>query len=131
MLAPVVSLQRKQQYPLFDMAYQGFASGDTERDAESIRIFLADGHQIAVGQSFAKNMGLYGQRIGCLRWGARPPRRKQAEGPRLVFAIKVTLLFWRIAVAKGGSSFLAHTSAHFRLGSAPLRFVAGVPDCPL
>jgi histidinol-phosphate/aromatic aminotransferase/cobyric acid decarboxylase-like protein len=131
MLAPVVPLQQKQQYPLFDMAYQGFASGDTERDAESIRIFLADGHQIAVGQSFAKNMGLYGQRIGCLRWGPRVPRRNQARGPFSVFAIKITLSSGRIAVAKGGSSFLAHTSPHVGLGSAPLRFVAGVPDCPL
>lgn len=49
------------------MAYQGFASGDTERDAQAIRIFLNDGHQIACAQSFAKNMGLYGQRVGCLR----------------------------------------------------------------
>lgn len=80
MLAPVVPLQQKQQYPLFDMAYQGFASGDTERDAESIRIFLADGHQIAVGQSFAKNMGLYGQRIGCLRWEHGRPGEIKHEG---------------------------------------------------
>lgn len=50
------------------MAYQGFASGDTERDAKSIRIFLEDGHLIGCAQSYAKNMGLYGQRVGCLRY---------------------------------------------------------------
>jgi aspartate aminotransferase len=71
-------VKQKQQYPLFDMAYQGFASGDTERDAESIRIFLADGHQIAVGQSFAKNMGLYGQRIGCLSVVTESPQETAA-----------------------------------------------------
>lgn len=49
------------------MAYQGFASGDPERDAKAIRIFLEDGHLIGCAQSFAKNMGLYGQRVGCLR----------------------------------------------------------------
>jgi len=43
------------------MAYQGFASGDFERDAAAVRSFLNDGHQIALCQSFAKNMGLYGK----------------------------------------------------------------------
>ncbi|KAF7139920.1 hypothetical protein RHSIM_Rhsim06G0130100 [Rhododendron simsii] len=56
----------KGHLAFFDMAYQGFASGDTERDAKSIRIFLEDGHLIGCAQSYAKNMGLYGQRVGCL-----------------------------------------------------------------
>lgn len=60
-------LQAKGHFPLFDMAYQGFASGNPERDAKAIRIFLDDGHSIGLAQSFAKNMGLYGQRVGCLR----------------------------------------------------------------
>jgi aspartate aminotransferase len=47
------------------MSAQGFASGDCARDAEAIRIFLADGHQLGTSQSYAKNMGLYGQRVGC------------------------------------------------------------------
>lgn len=40
---------------------QGFASGDCERDAGAIRTFLADGHRLGCSQSYAKNMGLYGQ----------------------------------------------------------------------
>ncbi|KAJ8438195.1 hypothetical protein Cgig2_001913 [Carnegiea gigantea] len=56
----------KGHFPFFDMAYQGFASGDPERDAKAIRIFLQDGHLLGISQSFAKNMGLYGQRVGCL-----------------------------------------------------------------
>ena len=44
---------------------QGFASGDCDRDAQAIRIFLADGHRMGCSQSYAKNMGLYGQRVGC------------------------------------------------------------------
>ncbi|KAL6629390.1 hypothetical protein ACP70R_029155 [Stipagrostis hirtigluma subsp. patula] len=56
----------KNHFPFFDMANQGFASGDPERDARAIRIFLEDGHQVGCAQSYAKNMGLYGQRVGCL-----------------------------------------------------------------
>ncbi|KAJ6880211.1 hypothetical protein NC652_033529 [Populus alba x Populus x berolinensis] len=56
----------KGHFAFFDMAYQGFASGDPDRDAKSIRIFLQDGHHIGISQSYAKNMGLYGQRVGCL-----------------------------------------------------------------
>lgn len=58
-------MKERRLYPMFDMAYQGFASGDCERDAQAIRIFLKDGHNMALSQSYAKNMGLYGQRVGC------------------------------------------------------------------
>lgn len=50
----------------FDSAYQGFASGDLSTDSESYKIFIRDGHPIILSQSFAKNMGLYGMRIGAL-----------------------------------------------------------------
>uniref|UniRef100_A0A3B3QRL9 Aspartate aminotransferase n=1 Tax=Paramormyrops kingsleyae TaxID=1676925 RepID=A0A3B3QRL9_9TELE len=50
----------------FDMAYQGFASGDTDRDAWAVRYFIGQGHNILLAQSFAKNMGLYGERVGGL-----------------------------------------------------------------
>lgn len=43
------------------MAYQGFASGDIDRDAWAVRYFVEQGHNILLSQSFAKNMGLYGQ----------------------------------------------------------------------
>lgn len=48
----------------FDMAYQGFASGDADRDAFAVRYFVEKGHQPVLAQSFAKNMGLYGERVG-------------------------------------------------------------------
>ena len=50
------------------MAYQGFASGDSERDAKATRIFLEDGNLIGCAQSYAEKMGLYGQRVGCMRY---------------------------------------------------------------
>ncbi|XP_059282575.1 aspartate aminotransferase, mitochondrial [Lycium ferocissimum] len=56
----------KGHFAFFDMAYQGFATGNPEKDAKAIRIFLEDGHPIGCAQSYAKNMGLYGQRVGCL-----------------------------------------------------------------
>jgi len=57
-------LKSKGALAFFDMAYQGFASGDVSRDAFAVRQFVADGHNIVLSQSFAKNMGLYGERAG-------------------------------------------------------------------
>jgi len=54
----------KKLYAFFDMAYQGFASGDVDGDAFAVRQFLEDGHNICLAQSYAKNMGLYGERAG-------------------------------------------------------------------
>ncbi len=50
----------------FDSAYQGFASGDAEADAFAVRHFISEGVPIALAQSFAKNFGLYGERVGVL-----------------------------------------------------------------
>ena len=51
-------VKEKKHYPFFDMAYQGFASGDTTRDALAVRHFQAEGHEFCLAQSFAKNMVL-------------------------------------------------------------------------
>ncbi|KAI0035714.1 aspartate aminotransferase [Vararia minispora EC-137] len=63
-LAEVV--QRKGHYAFFDSAYQGFGSGDLERDARAVRYFAGRGVPMVVCQSFAKNAGLYGERVGAL-----------------------------------------------------------------
>lgn len=57
-------VKQKKLFPFFDMAYQGFASGDLEKDSAAVRLFIKDGHHIALAQSYAKNMGLYGERVG-------------------------------------------------------------------
>ena len=57
-------MKEKEHLPFFDMAYQGFASGDTDKDAYPLRLFVKEGHQPVLSQSFAKNMGLYGERVG-------------------------------------------------------------------
>ncbi|KAI0102037.1 aspartate aminotransferase-like protein [Nemania sp. FL0031] len=59
----------KKLFPLFDSAYQGFATGDADNDAWAIRYFTtyANGKiEFAVAQSFSKNFGLYGERLGAL-----------------------------------------------------------------
>lgn len=53
-------------FPLFDCAYQGFASGSVENDIKSFRYFLSRGFETLCCQSFAKNFGLYNQRVGNL-----------------------------------------------------------------
>lgn len=58
--------KKKSFLPFFDMAYQGFSSGSTDRDAAALRLFVADGHTPLFTQSFAKNMGMYGERVGAL-----------------------------------------------------------------
>jgi len=59
-------MKKKNHVAFMDMAYQGFASGDAERDAAAVRIFVEDGHNLVLAQSYAKNFGLYGHRIGAL-----------------------------------------------------------------
>ncbi|KAK6129735.1 hypothetical protein DH2020_036536 [Rehmannia glutinosa] len=59
-------MRSKALLPFFDSAYQGFASGNLDADAESVRMFVRDGGECLVAQSFAKNMGLYGERVGAL-----------------------------------------------------------------
>ncbi|KAK6204373.1 aspartate aminotransferase [Scheffersomyces amazonensis] len=64
-------IQDKSFYPLVDMAYQGFASGDPYKDIGFIRklnSLVVDGkiNSYALCQSFAKNMGLYGERTGSI-----------------------------------------------------------------
>ncbi|KAJ5266690.1 Aspartate [Penicillium angulare] len=50
-------------FPFFDCAYQGFASGDLDHDAWAL-IHFSSRMELAAAQSFSKNMGLYGERVG-------------------------------------------------------------------
>jgi aspartate aminotransferase len=59
-------IQEKGHFTFFDCAYQGFASGDLDKDATPIRIFVNRGMEVFCAQSYAKNFGLYGERIGAL-----------------------------------------------------------------
>ncbi|KAH7685717.1 Aspartate aminotransferase protein [Dioscorea alata] len=59
-------MRSKALLPFFDSAYQGFASGNLDADAQPVRLFAADGGELLAAQSYAKNMGLYGERVGAL-----------------------------------------------------------------
>jgi aspartate aminotransferase len=41
---------KKNLTPFFDMAYQGFASGDCDKDAFAVRYFVEQGHNILLAQ---------------------------------------------------------------------------------
>ncbi|KAK0400460.1 hypothetical protein QR680_015257 [Steinernema hermaphroditum] len=59
-------IKRRKLFPFFDIAYQGFASGDPDADAWAIRYFVNQGIELICAQSFAKNFGLYNERVGNL-----------------------------------------------------------------
>ena len=46
------------------MAYQGFVLSDHDKDAFPIRMFANNGMDMCITQSFTKNFGLYGERVG-------------------------------------------------------------------
>lgn len=59
-------MKEKKLFTFFDAAYQGFASGDLDKDAWAVRYFASEGFEFVCAQSFAKNFGLYNERIGNL-----------------------------------------------------------------
>ncbi|KAK7109200.1 hypothetical protein V1264_013285 [Littorina saxatilis] len=59
-------IEARKLFPLLDCAYQGFATGDLEADAQVVRYFVKRGFELFIAQSFSKNFGLYNERIGNL-----------------------------------------------------------------
>lgn len=64
-------VEKNGLYPVIDMAYMGFSSGKPDQDIEVIRKLnkrVVDGSLsgYSLCQSFAKNMGLYGERVGSI-----------------------------------------------------------------
>lgn len=81
-------VKSKKHFAFFDMAYQGFASGDTVRDAFAVRYFVEQGHQILLCQSFAKNLGLYGERVGTISLVTASPEEKARVDSQLKLVIR-------------------------------------------
>ncbi|KAF4394898.1 hypothetical protein G4B88_002775 [Cannabis sativa] len=59
-------IRSKGLLPFFDSAYQGLVSGSLEEDAESVRLFVGDGGECLIAQTYSKIMGLYPERVGAL-----------------------------------------------------------------
>ncbi len=58
-------IKKQRIIPLFDLAYQGFGRG-IEEDAQAVRYFAEEGHEMGIAYSFSKNFGLYAERVGFL-----------------------------------------------------------------
>eukprot|EP01113_Clastostelium_recurvatum_P006494 TRINITY_DN1292_c0_g1_i1.p1 TRINITY_DN1292_c0_g1~~TRINITY_DN1292_c0_g1_i1.p1 ORF type:complete len:441 (+),score=116.37 TRINITY_DN1292_c0_g1_i1:26-1348(+) len=71
-------VQEKGLFPFVDGAYQGYASGDLDRDAYASRMFLRRGVEFMAAQSYSKNFGLYGERIGALNVVTSSPEAAKA-----------------------------------------------------
>jgi len=80
-------VKSRKLLPFFDMAYQGFASGSVDQDAFAVRQFLSDGHKILLSQSYSKNMGLYGQRVGAFTVVAAD----KEEASRVLSQVKIVI----------------------------------------
>lgn len=61
-----VVIKEKHLFPFFDCAYQGFSSGNLDKDAWAVRYFVEQGFELVAAQSFSKNFGLYNERVGQL-----------------------------------------------------------------
>ncbi len=70
-----IIIKKKRLIPLFDFAYQGFGEG-IEQDALAVRLFAQEQHEMFVAYSFAKNFGLYGERVGLLAVIAKTPEAR-------------------------------------------------------
>jgi aspartate aminotransferase len=55
--------------PFFDCAYQGFASGNAPQDAAALRLFVEDGHTLALVQILLQEL-----------WFVRSTRRSPVGG---------------------------------------------------
>ena len=82
-------MKARNQFPFFDCAYQGFASGDLKRDAWAISYFIENGFELVVAQSFAKNFGLYGERAGCFHFVAGPGGDAENEVKRVASQLAI------------------------------------------
>ncbi|KAK9385457.1 pyridoxal phosphate-dependent transferase [Lipomyces mesembrius] len=81
-------VKKRDHFVFFDMAYQGFASGDADRDAYALRYFVEQGHQLVLSQSFAKNMGLYGERVGAFSMVVNSAEEKKRVDSQLKIIVR-------------------------------------------
>ncbi|XP_047616444.1 aspartate aminotransferase, cytoplasmic [Phacochoerus africanus] len=98
-------MKRRFLFPFFDSAYQGFASGNLEKDAWAIRYFVSEGFELFCAQSFSKNFGLYNERVGNLTVVAKEPDSILRVLSQMEKIVRVT---WSNPPAQG-ARIVAHT----------------------
>lgn len=79
--------KKNKLFPFFDTAYQGFASGSLDQDGYGLRYFLDNGFEMVIAQSFAKIMGLYGERTGALHFVCQD----KATAARVMSQVKIII----------------------------------------
>lgn len=82
-------IRHRGHFPFFDCAYQGFASGDLTRDAWACRYFVEQGLECCIAQSFAKNLGLYGERVGAFHVIVAPGKDASAICNRVATQLSI------------------------------------------
>jgi aspartate aminotransferase, mitochondrial len=80
--------KEKNHFAFFDMAYQGFASGDCDTDAHAVRYFASEKIPVMLAQSYAKNMGMYGERIGALSVVCKDAEEKERVNSQLKIIVR-------------------------------------------
>jgi aspartate aminotransferase, cytoplasmic len=81
-------IEEKKLFPFFDSAYQGFASGDPVFDSFAVRYFVERGFELFCSQSFAKNFGLYNERVGNLTVVQSNPETTAAVQSRMTLLVR-------------------------------------------
>ncbi|XP_059089086.1 aspartate aminotransferase, mitochondrial-like [Tigriopus californicus] len=117
-------VKKRNLFAFFDMAYQGFASGDVDRDAFAVRQFLEDGHNICLSQSYAKNMGLYGERVGAFTVVCKD----KEEAARVNSQIKILIRPMYSNPPVNGSRIVSEILTNTALNKQWLEDVKGMAD---
>jgi aspartate/tyrosine/aromatic aminotransferase len=92
-------IKERRLLPFFDNAYQGFVSGCPHVDSAPARAFAETGLEMIVACSFAKNFGLYGERIGALHVVTASP----ADVPKVASQLRVvSRALWSTCPLHGG-----------------------------
>ena len=81
-------MEAKKLIPMFDCAYQGFATGDVDVDAFPIRHFVSRGFECISCQSFSKNMGLYNERAGLVSYCTKDSNSAAAAKSQLEIIVR-------------------------------------------
>ncbi|KAF1934635.1 PLP-dependent transferase [Clathrospora elynae] len=97
-------IKERGLFPFFDIAYQGMGKG-LEEDAYSVRHFAEVGLEMLICQSFSKNLGLYGERVGALHAVCKSSQAAAAVRDQLRFLIRAT---YSASVVDVVTSFCLH-----------------------
>eukprot|EP01027_Heterolobosea_sp_BB2_P010697 GEZU01015676.1.p1 GENE.GEZU01015676.1~~GEZU01015676.1.p1 ORF type:complete len:242 (+),score=75.99 GEZU01015676.1:449-1174(+) len=116
-------MEQRNLIPFFDSAYQGFASGDLAKDAYAARYFESRGFEFIVAQSYAKNFGLYGERIGAVSFVCKDA----ATASHVLSQLKVVVRAQYSSPPLHGARIVAMTlrdEANFKLWEEDLKIMA-------